>query len=62
MVVLGFWQLRVYHAQGAAVAAERAAAPAVALTTVAPAGQPVGDAYGRTVTIERHATSRRPSC
>lgn len=49
MVTLGVWQLGVYNAQGKEQAEQRAAAPPVALTTVAPAGQEVGDAYGRTV-------------
>ena len=49
MVLLGIWQLDVYQAQGAAVAARRAAQPPVALTAVAPAGAAVGDGYGRTV-------------
>lgn len=49
MVSLGIWQLSVYQAQGRDQAEERAAAPAVALTAVAPPGQEVGDAYGRTV-------------
>ncbi len=51
MVVLGLWQLDVYHSQGRAAADRRAAAPAVEVTSVAPAGQPVPDGYGRTVTF-----------
>ena len=43
------WQLDVYRAQGAAVAARRAAEPPVALTSVAPAGAAVRDGYGRSV-------------
>lgn len=50
MVLLGIWQLEVYRAQGERVAANRAAQQPVALADVAPAGQRVGDAYGRTVT------------
>ncbi len=52
MVFLGFWQLRVYTAQGAAVAERRAAAPAVPLISVAPAGAAVPNGYGRTVTVD----------
>lgn len=51
MVVLGIWQLNVYQRQGNDAAARRAAAAPVALTTVAPAGQTVGDGYGRRVTF-----------
>ena len=51
MVVLGLWQLDVYHSQGQAVADQRAAAPAVEVGSVARAGQPVPDGYGRTVTF-----------
>lgn len=49
MVVLGLWQLDVYHSQGARAAQARAAEPPVLLTEVAPAAAPVGDAYGRSV-------------
>jgi surfeit locus 1 family protein len=52
MVLLGFWQLDVYHRQGAAAAARRAAEPAVELRAVAPAGSAVRDGYGRTVRFE----------
>jgi surfeit locus 1 family protein len=52
MVLLGFWQLDVYHRQGAAAAAQRAAEPAVELRAVAPAGSTVRDGYGRTVRFE----------
>jgi surfeit locus 1 family protein len=52
MVLLGFWQLDVYHRQGAAAAARRAAEPAVDLRAVAPAGSAVRDGYGRTVRFE----------
>ena len=52
MVWLGMWQLDVYRAQGAAVAARRAAEPPVALTSVAPAGAAVRDGYGRSVRFE----------
>jgi surfeit locus 1 family protein len=51
MVVLGIWQLDVYQRQGSDAAAQRAAAPPVALTQVAPAGGTVGDGYGRRVTF-----------
>jgi surfeit locus 1 family protein len=52
MVLLGFWQLDVYHRQGAAAAARRAAEPAAELRTVDPAGSAVRDGYGRTVRFE----------
>jgi surfeit locus 1 family protein len=52
MVLLGFWQLDVYHRQGAEAAARRAAEPAVELRAVAPAGSTVRDGYGRTVRFE----------
>ncbi len=52
MVWLGIWQLDVYRAQGAAVAARRAAEPPVALTSVAPVGAAVRDGYGRSVQFE----------
>lgn len=51
MISLGGWQLGVYLAQGQASAQERADAPPVKLASVAPPGQQVGDAYGRTVTF-----------
>lgn len=49
MVVLGFWQLDVYHRSGSAAAARRAVEPPVELSRVAPAGSAVRDGYGRTV-------------
>jgi surfeit locus 1 family protein len=52
MVLLGFWQLDVYHHQGAAAAARRAAEPAVELRSVTTAGSAVRDGYGRTVRFE----------
>ena len=51
MVTAGLWQLRVYQRQGVEAAARRAAEPPVPLTEVAPAGAPVRDGYGRTVTF-----------
>jgi surfeit locus 1 family protein len=51
MLLLGRWQLDVYHAQGARAAAQRAAAPPVALTTVAPAGSAVTEGFGRSVSF-----------
>ena len=51
MVLAGIWQLDVYRRQGAAAAAARAAEPPVRLADVAPPSQPVGDGYGRTVTV-----------
>jgi surfeit locus 1 family protein len=51
MVVLGLWQLDVYHSQGRAAADRRAREPAVEVGVVARAGQPVPDGYGRTVSF-----------
>jgi surfeit locus 1 family protein len=51
MVVLGIWQLDVYQRQGGEAAARKAAAPPVALTTLAPAADAVGNGYGRRVTF-----------
>jgi cytochrome oxidase assembly protein ShyY1 len=51
MGVLGIWQLEVYRTQGLAAAQRRAAEPAVALGTVAPAGEAVRDGFGRTVSF-----------
>ncbi|MCW2802009.1 MAG: hypothetical protein JWN06_226 [Propionibacteriaceae bacterium] len=51
MVLLGTWQLDVYHSQGAEAARSRAAEPPIPLTEVAPAGSPVLDGYGRSVTF-----------
>jgi cytochrome oxidase assembly protein ShyY1 len=50
MVVLGVWQLDVYHSQGSKTAAARAAAPPVELRQVAPAGTAVSQGFGRAVT------------
>jgi len=50
MVLLGIWQLDVYRAQGEAQADRRAALPPVEIGTVAQAGAPIGDGYGRQVT------------
>jgi surfeit locus 1 family protein len=52
MVALGFWQLAVYDAQGAEAAERRASAPPVPLGSVARAGEPATDGYGRSVTFE----------
>jgi surfeit locus 1 family protein len=52
MVALGFWQLSVYDAQGAEAAERRASAPPVPLGSVARAGEPATDGYGRSVTFE----------
>jgi cytochrome oxidase assembly protein ShyY1 len=52
MVVLGLWQLDVYRAQGEDEANRRAALPAVELSSVARAGQPVSDGYGRPVSVQ----------
>jgi cytochrome oxidase assembly protein ShyY1 len=51
MVLLGLWQLDVYHAQGQAQASRRAGQPPVELSTVARAGAVVADGYGRPVTL-----------
>jgi cytochrome oxidase assembly protein ShyY1 len=52
MVALGFWQLGVYDAQGAEAAERRASAPPVPLGSVARAGEPATDGYGRSVTVQ----------
>ena len=52
MVALGFWQLEVYHRQGAAAAARQASAPPVPLSSVARAGAPATEGYGRPVVFE----------
>ena len=52
MVVLGLWQLDVYQAQGADRAQRRAALPPVEVGSVARAGQPVTDGYGRPVSVQ----------
>jgi cytochrome oxidase assembly protein ShyY1 len=52
MVVLGFWQLDVYHRQGAAAAARQASAAPVPLGSVARAGAPATEGYGRSVAFE----------
>jgi len=52
MVVMGYWQLEVYHNQGQKAAERRASAPPVPLSSVARAGAPVKDGYGRSVTID----------
>ena len=58
MVRLGIWQLNVYSSQGSQVAADRAAGAPVSLESVARPGQPVGDAYGRTVQVTGRYDSR----
>ena len=52
MVVLGLWQLDVYQAQGEDRARQRAALPPVEVSSVARAGQPVADGYGRPVSVQ----------
>ncbi|HEX6759816.1 MAG TPA: SURF1 family protein [Propionibacteriaceae bacterium] len=52
MVVLGFWQLEVYSNQGEAAAQRRASAPPIPLSSVARAGAPANDGYGRSVTFQ----------
>ena len=51
MVTAGVWQFQVYQRQGAEAAAARAAEAPVPLSSVARAGAPAGDGYGRTVTV-----------
>ena len=52
MVVLGLWQLAVYRAQGEDRAQQRAALPPVEVSSVARAGQPISEGYGRTVSVQ----------
>lgn len=52
MVLLGVWQLRVYHASGNQSAATTAAAPPLELREVAPAGQAVRQGFGRSVRVQ----------
>lgn len=52
MVLLGTWQLRVYHASGNQSAAATAAAPPLELRQVAPAGQAVRQGFGRSVRVQ----------
>ena len=49
MVVLGFWQLEVYHRAGAAAAARRASAAPIPLSSVAQPGASANEGYGRSV-------------
>lgn len=49
MVVAGLWQLDVYQQQGQAQAERRATQPAVAVSSVAQAGEVIVDGYGRRV-------------
>jgi surfeit locus 1 family protein len=52
MAVMGYWQLEVYQNQGQEAAERRASAPPVPLSSVASAGAPVTDGYGRSVSFE----------
>jgi surfeit locus 1 family protein len=52
MVVLGFWQLEVYHRQGAAAAARQASAPPIPLSSVARPSAPANEGYGRPVAFQ----------
>jgi cytochrome oxidase assembly protein ShyY1 len=52
MVLLGGWQLRVYHASGGQSAAAAAAQPPLELRDVAPAGQAVRSGFGRSVRVQ----------
>nr|WP_294693703.1 SURF1 family protein [uncultured Friedmanniella sp.] len=52
MVMLGLWQLEVYQAQGEDRARSRAALPPVEVSSVARAGEPVSDGYGRPVSVQ----------
>jgi cytochrome oxidase assembly protein ShyY1 len=49
MVVLGVWQLDVYHSQGQAQSERRAAEPPVPLASVAQPSAVIGEGYGRQV-------------
>ncbi|GAA3622337.1 SURF1 family protein [Microlunatus ginsengisoli] len=51
MVALGLWQMGVYRSTGADSAQARAAAPPVALSSVAPPAVKITDGYGRTVSF-----------
>ncbi len=51
MVLLGIWQLDVYHAQGQAQSQRRASGPAVPLASVARPAAAIGDGYGRPVSF-----------
>jgi surfeit locus 1 family protein len=52
LVALGFWQLEVYHRQGAAAAAQRAAAPPIPLSSVARPGESAIEGYGRSAVFD----------
>ena len=52
MVVLGFWQLEVYHRQGAAAAARRASAAPIPLSAVVQPGASANEGFGHSVTCE----------
>jgi cytochrome oxidase assembly protein ShyY1 len=52
MVMLGSWQLEVYQRQGAAAAAQRAAAPPVPLSSVARPRASAIEGYGRSIAVE----------
>lgn len=52
MIMLGFWQLEVYHRQGAAAAARRASAPPVPLSSVAAPGESAAKGYGLSVAFD----------
>ena len=52
MVVMGYWQLEVFHNQGQEAAQRRASAPPIPLNSVANVEAPVTDGYGRSVTFE----------
>lgn len=54
MVVLGIWQLDVYHAQGQAQSERRAHGTPVPLASVAQPAAAIGDGYGRPVTFTGH--------
>ncbi|HEY6812243.1 MAG TPA: SURF1 family protein [Propionibacteriaceae bacterium] len=52
MVVLGLWQLEVYHRQGSAAAERRASAPPVPLGSVARPGAAATEGFGRSVSFD----------
>ena len=52
MVALGFWQLQVYHRQGAAAAARQASAAPIPLSSVARPAASANEGFGRPVAFE----------
>lgn len=54
MVVLGIWQLDVYHSQGQAQSERRASGAPVPLASVAQPAAVIGEGYGRPVSFSGH--------